>query len=323
MNVTVQIKNEKDLEMQPPLGFTAKVSNVKGKCTGANHYGNKGNEDASISKEDTKADSSNSSNAEDGAVDDDHCEQEPDSVVLEVADPDFYDFGRDRSEECFSVDQIWAIYKDFDGMPRFYARIDKVYSPFKVDVTWLEFVAGDVDETAWKRSGLPVACGNFKHGKTDTIKHIRAFSHKILCEKSVGTSYDIYPAKGETWALYKNWNIRWSSDLHNRREYEYEFVVVLSDYTKESGISVAPLDKVKGFECLFKPTKNNGMAFFQIPSNEILIFSHRVPSITTTIGREQEDVPESYFELDPCSLPSNLEEISETVDGSNNSSLKS
>ncbi|KAI3885958.1 hypothetical protein MKX03_002717 [Papaver bracteatum] len=139
MNVTVQIKNEKDLEMQPPPGFTAKVSNVKGKYT--------------------KADSSNNSNAEDGAVDDDHCEQEPDSVVLEVADPDFYDFGRDRSEECFAVDQIWAIYKDFDGMPRFYARIDKVYSPFKVDVTWLEFVAGDVDETAWKRSGLPVACG--------------------------------------------------------------------------------------------------------------------------------------------------------------------
>lgn len=74
-------------------------------------------------------------------------------------------------------------------------------------------------------------------------------------------------------------------------------MVVLSDYTKESGISVAPLDKVKGFECLFNPTQNNGMAFFQIPSNEILIFSHRVPSITTTIGKEREDVLKVFLNL--------------------------
>ncbi|XP_026416196.1 uncharacterized protein LOC113311588 [Papaver somniferum] len=95
-------------------------------------------------------------------------------------------------------------------------------------------------------------------------------------------------------------------------EYEYEFVLVLSDYSKESGIFVARLVKLKGFVCLFKPTKSSGMISFsfRIPS---LRFSHRVPSFTTT-GNEREDVPEGYFELDPCSLPSNLEKVPEFID---------
>ncbi|KAI3885959.1 hypothetical protein MKX03_002718 [Papaver bracteatum] len=179
-----------------------------------------------------------------------------------------------------------------------------------------------MDETAWKRSGLPVACGKFKLGKTITIDDIRAFSHKIFWKISVDRSYNIYPQKGETWALYKNWDIKWSSDPDNHREYEYEFVEVLSDYTYIRGISVSHLVKLKGFVGLFKPTKSNGMASFQIPSNEMIRFSHRVPSFRTN-GKERKNIPEGYFELDPCSLPSNLEEISETVDGSTNSSLKS
>ncbi|XP_026413467.1 uncharacterized protein LOC113309264 [Papaver somniferum] len=273
----------------------------------------KGKEDASISKEDKRADSSN-------RIAEEVSKQQP--VVSFFDNPDFYDFDRDKSEECFAVDQMWAMFDDLDGMPRFYARINKVHSPFKVDITWLDFVAEDIDETAWKRSGLPVACGKFKYQKTDTTDDIRSFSHKIFCKRSVDKSYNIYPQKGETWALYKNWNLKWSSDPDNHSEYDYEFVVVMSDYTYKSGISVAYLVKLKGFVCLFKPTKKNGMASFQIPSNEMLRFSHRIPSFRTN-GKEREDVPEGYFELDNCNLPSNLEEMSETVDGNMNGSLKS
>ncbi|KAI3868632.1 hypothetical protein MKX03_013142 [Papaver bracteatum] len=224
-------------------------------------------------------------------------------MVLEVSDPDLYEFDRDKNEECFAFDQMWAIFDDLDGMPRFYARIKKVYSPFKVDITWLDFVAGDLGETAWKRSGLPVSCGKFKHDKTDTIEDIGIFSHKIVWDKGVRNTYKIYPQKGETWALYKNWNSKWRSDPDYHRVYEYEFVVVLSDYTNESGILVTQL-----------PTKTNGMSSFQIASNEMLKFSHRVPSFRTD-GRERKDVPEGYFELDPASLPSNLEEVSDHIDG--------
>ncbi|KAI3860456.1 hypothetical protein MKX03_010894 [Papaver bracteatum] len=234
------------------------------------------------------------------AEDDDHYEQESELEAVEVdeddeqeseledikvADPDFYDFFLDKREECFALDQIWAIFDDIDLMPRYYVRIDKVYLPFKVDI-------------AWKRSGLPVACGKFKHDKTDTIEDITTFSHKIFCEKSDGKSFNIYPQKGETWALYKNWNIKWSSNPDN--QYEYEYVLVLSDYTCNVGILVAHLVKLKGFVCLFMPTKSYGMDSFHIPSNEMLRFSHRVPSFRTN-GKEREDVPEGYFELDTCS----------------------
>ncbi|KAI3885954.1 hypothetical protein MKX03_002713 [Papaver bracteatum] len=201
---------------------------------------NKGKENSSISKENRKADSSN-------RIAEEVSEQEPEPVVHFVANPDFYEFDGDKSEECFASDEMWAIYDDTDGMPRFYAWIDKVYLPFKLDVTWLEFIAGDIDETAWKRSGLPVACGKFKYEKTDTIEDIGTFSHKIFQKRSVNKSYNIYPQKGETWALYKNWNLKWSSDPDNHKEYEYEFVVVLSDYSKQSGILVSHLVKLKGF----------------------------------------------------------------------------
>ncbi|KAI3870398.1 hypothetical protein MKX03_008406 [Papaver bracteatum] len=174
---------------------------------------------------------------------------------------------------------MWAIFDDLDGMPRFYARINTVYSPFKVDVTWLELVAGDMDDTAWKTSGgLPVACGKFKHQRIDTIEEIGVFSHKIVWEKGARNTYKIYPRKGETW-------------------YEYEFVVVLSDYTHESGILVAPLVKLKGFVCLFKPAKNNGIASFKVPTNEMLRFSHNVPSFRTNVSSyvEEEEEEENLF----------------------------
>ncbi|KAI3849788.1 hypothetical protein MKW98_026702 [Papaver atlanticum] len=241
--------------------------------------------------------------------------QEPEPLVLKVADPDFYNFDKNKSEECFTVDQKWAVFDNLDLMPRKYVQINKVYSPFKVDVTWLEFIAEDINETAWKRSGLPVACGKFKYEKTqktDTITAMSSFSHMIFRKKNANEICSIYPRKVETWALYKNWNIKWSYDPDNHRKYDYEYVIVLSDYTKKSGVLVSHLVNLKGLVCLFKPTNNNGMASFQIPANEMLRFSHRVPSFRTN-GKERKDVPEGYFELDTCSLPSNLEEVSGVI----------
>ncbi|KAI3849781.1 hypothetical protein MKW98_026695 [Papaver atlanticum] len=247
MNVITQIKIEKDLQMLSP-GFTPKGYQRKGLAnTESEPLTDKGKEDASLSMEDKMSDSSNSDAEEVAAEDEDNYDLDVKPVAEEVAVSDLYDFYWDKSEECFAVDQIWAIYYYAEGMPKRFARINEVYSPFKVDVTWLEYVAGDMDETAWKRSGLPVACGKFKLGKTIAIDDIRAFSHKIFWKISVDRSCNIYPQKGETWALYKNWDIKWSSDPDNHREYEYEFVEVLSDYTYIRGISVSHLVKLKGF----------------------------------------------------------------------------
>ncbi|KAI3898301.1 hypothetical protein MKX03_036009 [Papaver bracteatum] len=98
-----QIKKEKDLEMQPPPGFTAKESVLVLTTVLAL-------EDGSINAEDKKVDTSNS-NAEEVAEDEDYYEQEPDRV-----DTDFYDFDRCKREECFESGHIWAIFGDLDVM---------------------------------------------------------------------------------------------------------------------------------------------------------------------------------------------------------------
>ncbi|XP_026379718.1 uncharacterized protein LOC113274559 [Papaver somniferum] len=221
----------------------------------------------------------------------------------------FFDFNKDKS---FAAGQIWAIYDHFDGMPRFYARIRQVFSSdFKVRMTLLEADSDDQYVIDWMTEDLPVACGKFKHSKNEYTEDPNKFSHRVEWEKILGKCpYMIYPRKGETWALYKNWDIKWSSDPDNHRNYEYEFVEVHSDYSEESGIKIAYLVKIKGFVSLFRPIIANGKDLLHIPPNEILRFSHRVPSYRMS-GEEREDVFEGYFELDPASLPSDIEKISD------------
>ncbi|KAI3975282.1 hypothetical protein MKX01_033522 [Papaver californicum] len=229
---------------------------------------------------------------------------------------DFNDFDLDRKEDCFAVGQVWASYDRIDGMPRGYARIEKVYSPgFMVEITSLTADLDEPDEIDWIHEDLPITCGKFKHDITLKVDDRAAFSHSVDWEIGMGTgSYRIYPRKGETRALFKNMdNIKRSSDPINARNIRYEFVEILSDYSEELGINVAYLVKIKGFVSLFMKTLRNGMDFIQITPDEQLKFSHKVPSFRTT-GKEREDVPEGYLELDPASLPSNLEEISESED---------
>ncbi|KAF5204121.1 Dnaj subfamily b member [Thalictrum thalictroides] len=229
----------------------------------------------------------------------------PDPEFVEVVDPEFYTFDNDRKEDSFKFDQMWAVYDDMDCMPRFYARIRKILSPgFKVRITWLEADPDDDDEIEWFNEGLPVSCGKYKLGKTEITEDMNMFSHLVAWVKgpSRGTLL-IYPRRGETWALFKNWDMKWSSDAENHRTYEYDFVEVLSDYDQGSGISVASLEKVKGFVSLF--CRKKGVASIQIPPKELYRFSHMVPSYRTT-GNEREGVSEGSFELDPASLPGNL-----------------
>ncbi|RZC55450.1 hypothetical protein C5167_014304 [Papaver somniferum] len=223
----------------------------------------------------------------------------------------FYDFNKDKS---FAAGQIWAIYDHFDGMPRFYARIRKVFSSnFKVRMTLLEADSDDQDMIDWMTEDLPVACGKFKHSKHEHTEDPSKFSHRVEWAKILGRCpYVIYPRKGETWAVYKNWDVRWSSDPDNHRNYEYEFAEVHSDYSEESGIKIAYIVQIKGFANLFRPTIANGKDLLHIPPNEILRFSHRVPSYRMN-GKEREDVFEGCFELDPASLPRDIEKISDPI----------
>nr|CAD1817006.1 unnamed protein product [Ananas comosus var. bracteatus] len=232
---------------------------------------------------------------------------------LSYPDPEFFDFDKYRDRSLFEVDQIWALYDDLDGMPRFYARIRHIYEnqDFKLRFTWLEHDPLNAAEMAWSRGLLPVACGNFRLGKTEVSQDPLMFSHIIYWEKGKKrNTYDIYPKKGEVWAVYKGWEIEWSSVPDNHRTYEYEIVEVLSDFMVGSGINVIPLVKVKGFVSLFMQAKDK--APYYILSSEILRFSHRVPSHRMS-GAERDGVPQGSFELDPASLPINMENVFPSV----------
>ncbi|KAL6841046.1 hypothetical protein ACP4OV_029015 [Aristida adscensionis] len=237
-----------------------------------------------------------------------------DDEKIICVDPEFFYFGQLRDVNKFQANRIWAVYDDQGCMPRFYARITKVKTTpkFMVHFTWLEFNPTNKVEAAWYDGGLPVACGHFKHGKSETSKETAMFSRAISFEKGkTSKSYEIYPRRGEVWALFKGWNIGWSSDADNHKNYQFEVVQVVSDLTTSTSIIVMPLVKIKGFVSLFLQSRES--APYVIPQSDTLRFSHCVPHHLMT-RNEREGILEGSIELDPASLPLNLEEGFPSVD---------
>ncbi|KAK3118922.1 hypothetical protein QOZ80_9BG0710610 [Eleusine coracana subsp. coracana] len=229
------------------------------------------------------------------------------SELVSFPDPDFFNFEKLRDVSLFSVGQIWALYDNLDGMPRYYAQI-KHFDPsnFKVHLAWLLYDSMDEEDEKWNQEELPVACGNFRLGKSrDTAQDRSTFSHIVAWTKGKRrNSFVIHPNKGEVWALYKGWSTQWSSDPDNHRSYEYDVVEVLSSMSVEDGASVKPLVRIKGFVSLFAPAKDSSS--FIIPSSELLRFSHSIP-LYRTKGNEKEGVPGGFLELDNACLPSDLD----------------
>ncbi|KAJ0014175.1 hypothetical protein Pint_20644 [Pistacia integerrima] len=227
--------------------------------------------------------------------------------VIEYPDADFTDFDKDKTENCFAVNQVWAIYDKWDGMPRFYARIKKVFSPgFKLWITWLEPDPDDENEIVWCDADLPVACGKFINGSCEETEELLMFSHQITLIKGVGRQYLIYPKVGETWAIFRDWDSKWSSDPEKHKPpYQFDFVEVLTDFNESAGIGVAYLGEVKGFVSLFQRIVGNGVLSVCVEPLELYRFSHRIPSVRMT-GEERKGVPVGSFELDPASLPTYL-----------------
>ncbi|XP_017628482.1 uncharacterized protein LOC108471361 [Gossypium arboreum] len=232
------------------------------------------------------------------------------SEVLEYPDPEFSDFEKQRAENCFAVNQVWAIYDSSDSMPRFYAWIKKVFNPgFKLRITWLEPDPDEENEQNWVDQNLPVSCGKYCSGSTVVCVERLVFSHRIDPLESFGKYCClVYPKKGEVWALFKDWDIKWASEPENHQPaYRYDIVEVLTHFGKEVGIWVSHLDKVKGFVSIFKQTARYGV-YFYMSSRELYRFSHQIPSAKMT-GNEREGVPVGSFELDPASLPTNFYEL--------------
>ncbi|KAB2073037.1 hypothetical protein ES319_A07G057600v1 [Gossypium barbadense] len=233
--------------------------------------------------------------------------EEPDPMSMNVPDPDFHDFDQDRTEKSFGENQVWAAYDDDDGMPRYYAMIHGVISlkPFKVRMSWLNSKSNaELAPLNWIGSGFYKTSGDFWIGKYEVNKSLNSFSHKVKWSKGRKGAIQIYPRKGDVWALYRNWSTDWNELTPDEVIHRYDMVEVLEDYNEQTGVAVVPLVKVPGFKTVFRKhfeQSKTGM----IPREELFRFSHQVPSYLLT-GQEALNTPKGCLELDPAATPLEL-----------------
>ncbi|XP_077239888.1 uncharacterized protein LOC143880791 [Tasmannia lanceolata] len=210
-------------------------------------------------------------------------------------EPEFHNFEADTPKDEFRQGQIWALYNDIDGMPKYYAQIKRVcLANSEMQVAWLEPCPVTEEEIRWFEEDLPICCGTFKlqRGKTITFA-IETFSHVVHAEPVSKSTYKISPRKGEVWAVYKNWST--GGALPDLENFEYEMVEVLKD--TGSGLRVSVLEKVDGYKSVFK-----GIGLEKdIPPNELLRFSHQVSAFRLT--KECSGNLRGYLELNPASVP--------------------
>lgn len=232
-----------------------------------------------------------------------------DMEIIAVEDSDFYDFDKDRVERSFKRGQVWAVYDDDDGMPRNYALIDEVVSvnPFEVRISWLDLQnCGDEKIISWDKMGFHISCGKFKVDRKTSINSINIFSHFVDCERAAREVYRIYPKKGSVWALHNE-----ASPVAEGRNVAvegnrcYDIVVFLTNYIEMTGLSMAFLEKVKGYKTVFKRKEVGSNAIRLLERNDLWLISHQIPARKLS-GDETPELLRGSWELDPASLPSDL-----------------
>ncbi|KAG6503438.1 hypothetical protein ZIOFF_035751 [Zingiber officinale] len=238
------------------------------------------------------------------------CEKIPRPVSIDVPDPDFYDFDKDRLERTFEGDQVWATYDSEDGMPRLYAMVQKVLSrrPFRIRMSFLTSKSNhELGPIRWVASGYAKTCGDFRVGRYRISDTVNIFSHRVRWEKGPRGVIRILPCKGEIWALYKNWSVDWNELTPDDVIYKYDMVEVLDEYQEEYGVTVMPLVKVAGFKAVFH-RHLDPIKVKRIAREEMFRFSHQVPSYLLT-GEEAHNALKGCLELDPAATPVELLQV--------------
>nr|GEZ02944.1 DnaJ domain-containing protein [Tanacetum cinerariifolium] len=217
------------------------------------------------------------------------------SMAITVPDPDFHDFDTDRSEEVFKPKQIWAIYDEEDGMPRLYCLVREVLSvkPFQLHINYL-------NSKPDAEFGFNKSCGSFKVAHSNFVDQVNIFSH-LLGRENVGKGgcVNIYPKRGDIWAVYKNWSKKPSKKVRD----QFEMVEILDDYSGKLGVCVTPLVKLEGYKTVYQRNPNKN-AVRLIPRKEMVRFSHQVPSCL--LKGEGLNLPDGCWDLDPAATPEQL-----------------
>ncbi|TKY73650.1 myosin-1 protein [Spatholobus suberectus] len=230
---------------------------------------------------------------------------------MNVPDPDFHDFDGDRIENAFGENQVWAVYDNDDGMPRYYCLIHEVISknPFHMRISWLNAKGNDeLAPIKWVGCGFLKTSGDFRIGKRLSYSTLNSFSHRVKWTKGSRGVVHIYPKKGDIWALYRNWSLDWNEFTDDEIIQKYDMVEVLEEYSEEQGVNVAPLVKVAGFKTVFRQNVNPRKVR-NIPKAEMFRFSHQVPSYLLTGEEGHNAAPKGCLELDPAATPMELLQV--------------
>lgn len=230
---------------------------------------------------------------------------EVDKIDDNMCSTTYNDFWKIRRNECFQVGQIWAAQHQ-ERLAQRYARINSK-SNNELAVAWMRPIPVMEDERRWCVTGLPVACGSFeldpdmdeeKVNGPSVFSQMCAWVHGATEEQ-----IDVYPNKGEIWAVYEDWNLaEWSMDLEVMNSCRFRIVEILSDYCKYMGVLVGCLVKVEGFNSIFRREGDEGeYTSFRVLPNNLFMFSHCIPSHRFK-GGEMDNVEEGMFELDLLAL---------------------
>uniref|UniRef100_A0A5B7BN85 Putative DNAJ heat shock N-terminal domain-containing protein n=1 Tax=Davidia involucrata TaxID=16924 RepID=A0A5B7BN85_DAVIN len=231
------------------------------------------------------------------------------AVAQKRLDRDYYDFENDRKAESFEAGQIWAAdYQSDEPQNCRYARINSKLRS-EGSVTWLKPVPVSKGERRWCDAGLPVACGSFSVDPEMSEKVIRPTIFSYKCSWFPGITeeqIEIYPKKGEVWALYEDWNLdEWAYNPETIKRCKFKLVEILSDFSKYLGADSACLVKVDGFRSVFqRQTKEGYPVIFHISPSILYMLSHNVPAYRFT-GGEIDGVVSGMFELDQLALRDN------------------
>jgi curved DNA-binding protein CbpA len=218
---------------------------------------------------------------------------------------DFYNFENDRKPEHFKPGQIWAAQYKANLSNFRYAQVD-CNSAGAVLLTWLKPIPVSVGEKRWCDAGLPVACGSFELNPELNSEESSSMVPSYKCSWDHGGTdeeFEIYPRKGEIWALYKDWNLdEWVYNPGSVKGCKFQLVEIMH-FSKYLGSDGACLERVDGFSNIFeRQTIGGNCVTFHIPPANLYIFSHNVPAYRFK-GGEIDKVVEGMFELDQLALP--------------------
>ncbi|KAI3820636.1 hypothetical protein L1987_08184 [Smallanthus sonchifolius] len=184
-----------------------------------------------------------------------------------------------------------------------YGQICKI-SGGEAEITWLKPIPLTEGERRWFDAGFPVACGSFclDTEKSGTVGLKGVFSYKCSWDSGVTEElYEIYPKKGEVWAVYDDFDLEeWSYNPDIIKGCSFKLVEIITDYSIYNGVECGQLVKVDGFNSIFE-RQTGETNNLHIGPRDMYMLAHKVPAYRFT-GGEIYGVHDGMFELDQLAL---------------------